>query len=162
MSAEIAAGIMERFGENLLAPVARVASADVPVPFTPVLEDAYRPDRARIAAAVRELSQSIRANGSAGKARSMSSNLKICASPVASSRSGSFRMNATSSRPAAMARRRVATACSPRVRDVGGRHSGARIGGDAGQLRTEARQVVKFVPARLKIGEPLHDGDGRL
>ena len=44
-SAEIAAGIMERFGESLLAPVVRVASADVPVPFTPVLEDAYRPDR---------------------------------------------------------------------------------------------------------------------
>ena len=52
---EIAAGIMERFGESLLAPVVRVASADVPVPFTPVLENAYRPDQARIAAAVREV-----------------------------------------------------------------------------------------------------------
>ena len=52
-SAEIAAGIMERFGESLLAPVVRVASADVPVPFTPVLEDAYRPDRARIVEAAR-------------------------------------------------------------------------------------------------------------
>ena len=55
VSAEIAAGIMERFGECLLAPVVRVASADVPVPFTPVLEDAYRPDRARIIAAARAI-----------------------------------------------------------------------------------------------------------
>jgi pyruvate/2-oxoglutarate/acetoin dehydrogenase E1 component/TPP-dependent pyruvate/acetoin dehydrogenase alpha subunit len=53
VSAEIAAGIMERFGESLLEPVVRVASADVPVPFTPVLEGAYRPDVARIVAAVR-------------------------------------------------------------------------------------------------------------
>jgi pyruvate/2-oxoglutarate/acetoin dehydrogenase E1 component len=55
VSAEIAAGIMERFGESLLVPVVRVGSADVPVPFTPVLEDAYRPDRARIIAAVRAM-----------------------------------------------------------------------------------------------------------
>jgi pyruvate/2-oxoglutarate/acetoin dehydrogenase E1 component len=53
VSAEIAAGIMERFGSSLKAPVVRVASADVPVPFSPVLEEAYRPDRARISAAVR-------------------------------------------------------------------------------------------------------------
>ena len=58
VSAEIAAGIMERLGDSLLAPVVRVASADVPVPFTPVLEDAYRPDRARIIAAVRKLAGS--------------------------------------------------------------------------------------------------------
>jgi pyruvate/2-oxoglutarate/acetoin dehydrogenase E1 component len=55
VSAEIAAGITERFGGSLLAPVARVASADVPVPFTPVLEDAYRPDRTRIIAATRKI-----------------------------------------------------------------------------------------------------------
>jgi pyruvate/2-oxoglutarate/acetoin dehydrogenase E1 component len=55
VSAEIAAGIMERFGNSLLAPVARVASADVPVPFTPVLEDAYRPDRVRVVEAVRKI-----------------------------------------------------------------------------------------------------------
>ncbi len=55
VSAEIAAGITERFGDSLLAPVTRVASADVPVPFTPVLEDAYRPDRARISAAARRI-----------------------------------------------------------------------------------------------------------
>ncbi len=53
VSAEIAAGLMERFGESLLAPVVRVASADVPVPFTPVLENAYRPDSDRIFAAAR-------------------------------------------------------------------------------------------------------------
>jgi pyruvate dehydrogenase E1 component beta subunit len=55
VSAEIAAGIMERFGDSLLAPVTRVASPDVPVPFTPVLENAYRPDVARIVAAARQL-----------------------------------------------------------------------------------------------------------
>jgi pyruvate dehydrogenase E1 component beta subunit len=53
VGAEIAAGIMERCGADLLAPVARVASADVPVPFTPVLEDAYRPDVPRIVEAAR-------------------------------------------------------------------------------------------------------------
>lgn len=55
VNAEIAAGLMEHFGERLLAPVVRVASADVPVPFTPVLENAYRPDVPRIVAAVRTL-----------------------------------------------------------------------------------------------------------
>jgi pyruvate dehydrogenase E1 component beta subunit len=55
VAAEIAAGITERFPECLLAPVVRVASADVPVPFSPVLEDAYRPDRARIVAAAHSL-----------------------------------------------------------------------------------------------------------
>ena len=53
VSAEIAAGITERFPEDLLGPVIRVASADVPVPFTPVLENAYRPDVERIADAIR-------------------------------------------------------------------------------------------------------------
>jgi pyruvate dehydrogenase E1 component beta subunit len=55
VSAEISAGIMERFGEFLQAPVARVGSPDVPVPFSPVLENAYRPDVERILAAVREV-----------------------------------------------------------------------------------------------------------
>ena len=53
VAAELAAGIMERFGDSLLAPVVRVASADVPVPFSPVLEDAYRPDVARIIEGIR-------------------------------------------------------------------------------------------------------------
>src|SRR5262249_51652812 len=38
VGAEISAGLMERFGEHLMQPVVRVASADVPVPFAPVLE----------------------------------------------------------------------------------------------------------------------------
>lgn len=57
VSAELAAGIMERFGESLLAPVVRVASPDVPVPFSPILENAYRPDAPRIIEAVRSLVQ---------------------------------------------------------------------------------------------------------
>jgi pyruvate/2-oxoglutarate/acetoin dehydrogenase E1 component/TPP-dependent pyruvate/acetoin dehydrogenase alpha subunit len=55
VSAEIAAGIMERCGESLLDPVIRVASPDAPVPFSPVLENAYRPDVTRIVVAVRRL-----------------------------------------------------------------------------------------------------------
>jgi pyruvate dehydrogenase E1 component beta subunit len=55
VGAEIAAGIMERFGESLLTPVVRAASADVPVPFTPVLENAYRPDPPRIIEAARKI-----------------------------------------------------------------------------------------------------------
>ena len=55
VSAEIAAGVMERLGESLLTPVVRIASADVPVPFTPVLENAYRPDVARIVEGVRSV-----------------------------------------------------------------------------------------------------------
>jgi pyruvate dehydrogenase E1 component beta subunit len=58
VSAEIAAGIMEHCGDSLLAPVVRVASADVPVPFSPVLENAYRPDVPRIVEAARRLAQS--------------------------------------------------------------------------------------------------------
>ena len=57
VSAEIAAGITERFGDWLRCPVRRVASADVPVPFTPVLENAYRPDVPGIVKAVREVTQ---------------------------------------------------------------------------------------------------------
>ncbi len=59
VSAEIAAAITERFGESLLCPVQRVASADVPVPFTPVLENAYRPDPPRIVQAVHAVMQSV-------------------------------------------------------------------------------------------------------
>jgi pyruvate/2-oxoglutarate/acetoin dehydrogenase E1 component len=57
VGAELAAGIMERFGDHLLAPVARVASPDIPVPFSPVLENAYRPDPPRIVEAARRLLQ---------------------------------------------------------------------------------------------------------
>ncbi|MBN2218439.1 MAG: alpha-ketoacid dehydrogenase subunit beta [Pirellulales bacterium] len=52
VSAEIAAGILERFGEYLRCPVRRVASADIPVPFSPLLENAYRPDVPQIVDAV--------------------------------------------------------------------------------------------------------------
>ena len=55
VSAELATGIMEQCGENLMAPITRVASPDVPVPFAPVLENAYRPDTERIVNAVRQL-----------------------------------------------------------------------------------------------------------
>lgn len=57
VSAEIAASIMEHFGEYLCCPVQRVASADVPVPFAPVLENAYRPDVSRIIKAARAVSK---------------------------------------------------------------------------------------------------------
>jgi pyruvate/2-oxoglutarate/acetoin dehydrogenase E1 component/TPP-dependent pyruvate/acetoin dehydrogenase alpha subunit len=52
LSAEIGAGIAERWPA---VRIRRVASPDVPVPFTPVLENAYRPDVQRIAAAAQAL-----------------------------------------------------------------------------------------------------------
>ncbi|HVW68633.1 MAG TPA: dehydrogenase E1 component subunit alpha/beta [Steroidobacteraceae bacterium] len=52
VGAEIAAGIVERWPA---VRISRVASPDVPVPFTPVLENAYRPSAAGITRAVREL-----------------------------------------------------------------------------------------------------------
>ena len=55
VAAEIAAGIMERFGDHLLAPVARVASPDIPVPFTPALENLYRPSPAQIVEAIQNI-----------------------------------------------------------------------------------------------------------
>ena len=58
VAAELAAGITERFGEYLLAPVERVASPDIPVPFAPVLENAYRPSPQQICEAVHRLYQS--------------------------------------------------------------------------------------------------------
>lgn len=52
VGAEIAAGIAERWPS---VRVHRVASPDVPVPFTPVLENAYRPDARRISTGVRQI-----------------------------------------------------------------------------------------------------------
>ncbi|HKQ83703.1 MAG TPA: dehydrogenase E1 component subunit alpha/beta [Steroidobacteraceae bacterium] len=52
VGAELAAGISERWPE---VRIVRVASPDVPVPFTPVLENAYRPDVSRITRGVRQL-----------------------------------------------------------------------------------------------------------
>jgi pyruvate/2-oxoglutarate/acetoin dehydrogenase E1 component len=55
VSAEISASIAERFSKYLTAPVNRIASADVPVPFTPALENIYRPDVPRIVDGVLKL-----------------------------------------------------------------------------------------------------------
>jgi pyruvate/2-oxoglutarate/acetoin dehydrogenase E1 component len=55
VAGEIAAGIVERFGKYLRAPIVRVASADVPVPFSPVLENEYRPDVEKIIKGVRQV-----------------------------------------------------------------------------------------------------------
>jgi pyruvate dehydrogenase E1 component beta subunit len=52
VGAEIAAGLVERLPGLRIE---RVASPDIPVPFTPVLENAYRPDAARIIAAARKI-----------------------------------------------------------------------------------------------------------
>ena len=53
--AEVAALIAEAAFEYLDAPVERLGGLDTPVPFSPPLEDAYRPDSAKIAAALRRL-----------------------------------------------------------------------------------------------------------
>lgn len=55
VGAELAASIMERFYDHLKAPVVRVASPDTPVPFSPILENAYRPDVPRIIEAAQGL-----------------------------------------------------------------------------------------------------------
>jgi pyruvate/2-oxoglutarate/acetoin dehydrogenase E1 component len=51
IGAEIAATLSENLCDYLTAPVQRVASPDIPVPFSPPMEDFYRPDVARIVAA---------------------------------------------------------------------------------------------------------------
>jgi len=53
IGAEIAATLGERLSDYLVAPVRRVASPDIPAPFSPVMEDFYRPTVERIIAAVR-------------------------------------------------------------------------------------------------------------
>jgi pyruvate dehydrogenase E1 component beta subunit len=55
IGAEIAATLSERMSDYLTAPVKRVASPDIPVPFSPPMENYYRPDADRIAAAVRSI-----------------------------------------------------------------------------------------------------------
>jgi pyruvate dehydrogenase E1 component beta subunit len=54
-SADIAATLGESLSDYLTAPATRVASPDIPVPFAPPMENFYRPNAARIAAAVRKL-----------------------------------------------------------------------------------------------------------
>lgn len=53
VASEIAAGAAERLMDYLTAPIERVTSPDIPVPFAPPMEDFYRPDARRIVAAVR-------------------------------------------------------------------------------------------------------------
>ena len=54
IGAEIAADLGQTAFEYLDAPIARVGGLDVPVPFSPPLEDAYRPGAQDIKAAIRE------------------------------------------------------------------------------------------------------------
>lgn len=54
-SAEIAATLSETMSDYLTAPVRRVASPNIPVPFSPPMENFYRPDVERIVGAVRSL-----------------------------------------------------------------------------------------------------------
>ena len=54
IGAEIAARAAEELAELTLAPVRRVASPDIPPPFSPPMEDFYRPDAQRIAEAARQ------------------------------------------------------------------------------------------------------------
>jgi 2-oxoisovalerate dehydrogenase E1 component beta subunit len=55
VGAEVAAAIAEEACEHLDAPVLRLAPPNVPVPFSPTLEDAFLPDVARIEEAVDRL-----------------------------------------------------------------------------------------------------------
>lgn len=55
IGAEIAAQVMESAFDYLDAPVARLAAPFAPVPYAPILENAYVPDAPRIEAAVRRL-----------------------------------------------------------------------------------------------------------
>jgi pyruvate dehydrogenase E1 component beta subunit len=55
LAAEISARIMEEAFYDLDAPVARVCSAEVPMPYARHLEEAALPQRETIAAAVRGL-----------------------------------------------------------------------------------------------------------
>jgi pyruvate dehydrogenase E1 component beta subunit len=53
--AEVAAQVQAAAFDELDAPIERVGAPFAPVPFSPPLEDAYVPDRADVAAAVRRL-----------------------------------------------------------------------------------------------------------
>lgn len=55
VGAEVAALIAEEAFEYLDAPVMRLGGADVPVPFSPPLEDAYRPSTTNVADAIKSL-----------------------------------------------------------------------------------------------------------
>lgn len=55
VGAEVAALIVEEAFEALDGPIVRLGGADTPVPFSPPLEDAYRPGEREIVAAIRRL-----------------------------------------------------------------------------------------------------------
>ena len=55
LRAEIAALVAERAFERLRAPIARVATPDVPIPFSPVLERSLYPSVETIAEALRRV-----------------------------------------------------------------------------------------------------------
>lgn len=55
VASEIAATAAEKLSDYLTAAVERVTSPDIPVPFAPPMENFYRPDAARIAAAARKV-----------------------------------------------------------------------------------------------------------
>jgi pyruvate dehydrogenase E1 component beta subunit len=53
--AEIAASLGSKMSDTLSAPVMRIASPDIPVPFSPRMETTYRPNREDINRAVLKL-----------------------------------------------------------------------------------------------------------
>jgi pyruvate dehydrogenase E1 component beta subunit len=55
VAAEIAASVAGRGFRHLVAPIGRVAAADVPIPFSPALERFVEPTQRKIEAAVREV-----------------------------------------------------------------------------------------------------------
>jgi 2-oxoisovalerate dehydrogenase E1 component beta subunit len=55
VGAEVAALIAEQAFDALDGPLVRLGGADVPIPFSPPLEDAYRPSAATIEQAARRL-----------------------------------------------------------------------------------------------------------
>lgn len=55
VGSEVAALVADEVFEHLDAPVRRLGGRDVPVPFSPSLEQAYRPDAASIGAAIKSL-----------------------------------------------------------------------------------------------------------
>jgi pyruvate dehydrogenase E1 component beta subunit len=59
IGAEISSQIQEQAFDYLDAPVARLAAPFAPVPYAPILENAYVPDAARIEQSVRRLLERI-------------------------------------------------------------------------------------------------------
>jgi 2-oxoisovalerate dehydrogenase E1 component beta subunit len=55
VGAEVAALISQHAFEYLDGPIVRVTGLDTPVPYSPPLEDAYRPNKDKILAAARKL-----------------------------------------------------------------------------------------------------------